>query len=117
MIMGVSGIFRHAKFRRRGENGKRAVVRALRHEGGANAFAHAAVAFVAHDVEREVDGVGKDFRTGGDGIEARLQLRQQADEFLRREFDRRMFDQKIDHLQAVEVGVEILFPLGMRAIP
>ena len=84
---------------------------ALGQKRRANAFARPAAAFVMNDVDGEMHLVGMRLQARGDRIETRLQFRQQVDEFLRRPFDRRMLDQKIDHLHAPEIGVEILFPL------
>ena len=69
-----------------------------------------------HDVDREMHLIGPRFEARGDRIQTRLQFRQHVDEFLRRPFDRRMFDEEIDHLHAPEVSVELLFPFGLKEV-
>jgi hypothetical protein len=69
-----------------------------------------------YDINGEVDLVGLGLQARGNGIESRLQFRQHIDEFLRRPFDRRMLDQKVDHLHAPEVSVEVLFALRLEQV-
>ena len=69
-----------------------------------------------HDIDGEMHLVGLRLQARGNRIESRLQFRQHVDEFLRRPFDRRMLDQKIDHLHAPEISVEILFPFRLEQV-
>src|SRR6266446_5259771 len=53
------------------------------------------------------------FQARRDRIQTRLQFRQRLDEFLRRPFDRRMFDQKIDHLHPPKISIKVLLPFRL----
>ena len=57
-----------------------------------DAFAHAAVTFIADHVHDEMHLFGKNAQTRRNRIKPRLQFREQTDEFFRREFHRRMVD-------------------------
>ena len=62
------------------------------------------MAFITHDIEREMNRVGKRLQARRDRIQTRLKFREKADEFLRREMDGAMLEEEIDHLQAPDVA-------------
>ena len=91
-------------------------VHAIREEGGADAFALAAEAFVTHRRDREMHLLGERLEARRDGIEPRIQLAQMRDELRRREGDRREIDEQVDDLAAVEVMLQRLFRLGDQQV-
>lgn len=69
-----------------------------------------------HHVDGEMHLIGMRLQAGGNGIHARHQFRQRVDEILRRPFDRRMFDQKIDYLHSHQLSVEVLLAFGLEKL-
>ena len=109
-------IFREAKLRGVWEHRDRHVLGAFREKSGTNAAAFPPVTCVMHHVDREVDLVRMRFQTRRDRIQTRLQFREDFDEFLRRNFDRRMLGQEVDHLHAPEVTVEVFLPFRIEQL-
>src|SRR4029077_9122752 len=95
-------------FGRAGINRYRNVIRALSQKGRADALSNPAVTLVADHVDDEMDLVGISAKTGSDRIQARLQLRQQADKFCRGEFCRRMINKKIHYFHSPQIRFQVL---------
>ena len=72
--------------------------------------------FVTNDVDNEMNGIGMLLETRGDRIETRLQLRQESNEFLRRESHRRVLHQEVDHLHSPKISFEIQFARRMKQL-
>jgi len=86
---------------------------ALADVGRADALAGAAVAFVLDDADGEVDFVGVEGLTGGDGVEARGEAREKLEKLLRIvEFGRRVLEE-VDELAAPEIRFEFLLVAGL----
>ena len=69
-----------------------------------------------HHVDGEMHLIGVRFQTRRNGIHPRQQFREGVHQFLRRPFDRRVFDQKIDDFHSPKVGVEILFAFRFQEL-
>jgi hypothetical protein len=74
-------MFRYAR-----ENRHRLIIATLGQESRRHAFALPAIRLVANDVDDEVNRFREDAQTTRDRIKARLQFREQANEFLRLKF-------------------------------
>ena len=83
-------------------------------EGRANAFAGATVAFVAHGGNGEMHLARMRLGAGGNGVEPRLELGEQANKFLRSEFRRRTAQQQIDDFATVKKLVEVSLARGFK---
>ena len=58
--------------------------------------------------------IGKNAQARCDGVEARLQFREQPNEFLGRKFYRRMLEQEVDHFGAPKIIFEIVFAIRVQ---
>ena len=74
------------------------------------------MAGVTDHIDREVHLVRMRFQTRGDRVKPRLQFRQNIDEFLRRNLDRRMFNQEIDHFHSPKITVEVFLSLRIEQL-
>ncbi len=90
----------------------------LGEEGRADALtqAVAGLGLVAHDGHREVHGIADRLLRGGDGIQTRLELAQDLDEFLRCELRRRKLFEHVEEVAAPEVVVERGFLAGVEQV-
>ena len=69
-----------------------------------------------HDVDGEVHLVRVRFEARRNRIHSRQKLRQRVDKILRRPFDRRMLDQKIDDLHSPKIFVEVQLSIGTQKL-
>src|SRR5436190_16702882 len=65
------------------------------------------MAFVTHGGDGEMDFARMRLGAGGNGVEPRLELREQAYEFLRRETGRRTTEQEIQDFASVKILVQV----------
>ena len=70
--------------------------------------------FIANDIDDQVHRLGIDAQRTRDRVEARLQFREQANEFIWLKFGRRMLQEEIDHLHPPKVNLEIVLVIGLK---
>src|SRR5436190_16213342 len=99
-----------------GKNRHWLLIAAFGQKSGGDTFAFAAMRLIANYVDDEVNRVWINPQRAGDGVEAGLQFRQQANELFGPKPNGWMLQQKINRFHSPKVNAQIVFVIGLKQV-